>query len=407
MALLRNAALTSLLVVLLAFYVRPRFPETASNRGTKTAVGLFFKFQDLVAYLGELIGLDPVQTANSFYNIILLLDQPAADVKEETITIEGVEVSVFRPTEESDSPRPGIIHIHGGGFCSLSPAHYANYIREMVRKTNAVVLSINYRLAPKFKFPIPFEDCLMVTRHILNNPEKYGIHQEKIGLKGDSAGGNLVAAVSLNISLDSNYPERAIKFMSLDYPSLQAVDLRLPSFRKYENGPCFLNKPRMLKYMLRYAFGDLRFYEFFNNNEQYSYLDEKLREHVASSLLTTNDEDAESDTPLSGKASVNADEVKEILSVITHPMFSPLIAPDEDLAALPPAYIMNCEFDVLRDDGFLLAERLRLVGVTVEHSYVPSEEHGFIMMVKTEESAMVELNKFTQFFQKILGLNIL
>ncbi|KAH3884116.1 hypothetical protein DPMN_008089 [Dreissena polymorpha] len=172
MAFLRNAALTSLVVVLLAIYVCPRFPKTASNQGTKTMVGLFFKFQDLVTYVGEHIGLDPVQIANSFSNIIFLLDRPVADVN---------------PT-------------------------------------------------------------MRITLEKWCERQKRSCYQSS-----DSAGGNLVAAVSLNISLDANFPKTVIKFMSLDYPFLQAVDLRLPSYRKYENGPCFLDKLRMMKCMLRFT----------------------------------------------------------------------------------------------------------------------------------------------------------
>ena len=92
----------------------------------------------------------------------------------------------------------------------------------------------------------------------------------------------------------------------------------------------------------------------------------------------------------------------EITDVVTDWRYAPLMASDDDLKLLPPTYIMNAEFDVLRDEGLILAERLRRVGNTVEHSYYESEQHGFLNLFRLNHYGVDEILSFAKFFNKTI-----
>ena len=79
------------------------------------------------------------------------------------------------------------------------------------------------------------------------------------------------------------------------------------------------------------------------------------------------------------------------------------MASDEDLAKLPPTYIVTPEFDVLRDDGFLAAARLRNAGVPVEHTYLPGEEHGLLHSAAIVRNAKEEFIRIGKFFNKTIS----
>lgn len=76
---------------------------------------------------------------------------------------------------------------------------YEPQLRSLVNSTNSVVISVNYQKAPEHKFPIPFDDCYATLEWVFQNSEALNINQNKIGIAGDSAGGNLASAVALKV----------------------------------------------------------------------------------------------------------------------------------------------------------------------------------------------------------------
>ena len=96
--------------------------------------------------------------------------------------------------------------------------------------------------------------------------------------------------------------------------------------------------------------------------------------------------------------------IEEIAKKILDPLLAPLMASDEDLEGLPPTYIFNAEFDVLRDDGLILAARLERVGVEVTRSYLTTEEHGFLNFVSLDPGVKEEIKRFTVFFNETLNI---
>lgn len=86
-------------------------------------------------------------------------------------------------------------------------------------------VSVDYRLSPEHAYPAALEDCLAVTNHIIENHKQLGVNPNKIIIAGDSAGGNLAAAVALKL-------KKKIKLQVLIYPVLQAFDFQTPSYRE-------------------------------------------------------------------------------------------------------------------------------------------------------------------------------
>lgn len=139
---------------------------------------------------------------------------------------------LFTPNQAQENS-PCLVLYHGGGFVMpAAPYHYA-LAREYAEKTGCKVLFPQYRLAPKYKFPIPVEDCFNAYLYALNHAKTLGIDEEKIAVGGDSAGGNLAAAVCLKArEAGVNLPCGQL----LLYPAL-SFDVKTESMQKYVDTP--------------------------------------------------------------------------------------------------------------------------------------------------------------------------
>lgn len=143
-----------------------------------------------------------------------------------------VPVRIFIPSGHENHRI--LIFFHGGGWVTGSIDSYDAVCADMAKLTGRVVVSVDYRLAPEYPFPAGLEDCYAVTREIFLDDSLLGTKSKEIVLIGDSAGGNLVAAVSL-MSRDRGefMPSRQI----LIYPATgndHSDDSPFPSVR--ENG---------------------------------------------------------------------------------------------------------------------------------------------------------------------------
>ncbi|KAJ2965079.1 hypothetical protein NQZ79_g209 [Umbelopsis isabellina] len=125
-----------------------------------------------------------------------------------------VPVRIYTP--EGSGPFPGIVFYHGGGWVMGNLDVYDSVCRAMCVSTGAVLVSVDYRLAPESKFPAAVEDAYAALIHVKENAKTYNIDPTRIAVAGDSAGGNISAAVTL-MSRDRNGP--SIKFQCLIYPA--------------------------------------------------------------------------------------------------------------------------------------------------------------------------------------------
>ena len=92
-------------------------------------------------------------------------------------------------------PFPTLLYLHGGGWSIGSPASHAKLTRQLCVGAGVVVVSVDYRLAPEYPFPVPLEDCVAAARWTQAHVAEYGGNPDRLGIGGDSAGGNLSAAV--------------------------------------------------------------------------------------------------------------------------------------------------------------------------------------------------------------------
>jgi len=146
------------------------------------------------------------------------------------VTDDVVEDVPVRFYEHDHAPAGLIVYFHGGAFCIGSVAMMDNVARELAHCSDAVVISVEYRLAPEHPYPAGLDDCEKITRWALANASRFGASPEKVVVAGESAGGNLSAAVTLR--LRGNDPPLAGQVLM--YPGLDGWDRRHPSREQFD-----------------------------------------------------------------------------------------------------------------------------------------------------------------------------
>ncbi|MXQ54718.1 alpha/beta hydrolase [Shimazuella alba] len=123
--------------------------------------------------------------------------------KYETIHLEDhslegsygtIPIQIYRPNLDKD--QPVIVFYHGGGFILGDVKGYAPFCQKVAHDTNCTVVSIEYRLAPEYKFPTAIEECYAATKWIYNQAKELGLDDSRFAVMGDSAGGNIAAVVT-------------------------------------------------------------------------------------------------------------------------------------------------------------------------------------------------------------------
>lgn len=229
-----------------------------------------------------------------------------------------IPVRIFTPESEGDH---GILlFFHGGGWVTGNIDSYDRVCSNMAKLTDHTVVSVDYRLAPEHPFPAGLEDCYTIAREVYLDASLFGVCPEQITMIGDSAGGNLAAAVSLLARDRGEFlPTRQI----LIYPATyfdHSETSPFPSVR--ENGTDYLlTSKRICDYMELYS---------------------------------------------SGKADFQS------------PYFAPLLA--QDFSRQPDTLLITAEFDPLRDEGEAYAQRLREAGNSVELHRIRDALHGFFAL---------------------------
>jgi acetyl esterase/lipase len=289
-------------------------------------------FRDLLPLLPtvqDLSSLEKVQAARSARFEMFPMPPDREDVLVEDHRIAGppqapdVAVRVYRPKAKQDAPRPGVFEIHGGGFMMGDLAMMDPWCQRVAAEVDAVVVSVEYRLAPEHPFPAGLEDCYTALVWTATEAKPLGIDALRIAIAGQSAGGGLAAATAL-LARDRGGP--VLCFQLLEIPELDDR-LDTPSMLAFTDTPLW-NRPNAVWSWRHYLGPD------------------------------------------------HAGEVS--------PYAAPARA--EDLSGLPPAYVSTMEFDPLRDEGILYALRLLQAGVSVElHSY-PGTFHGSALLPSADSS---------------------
>jgi acetyl esterase len=218
-------------------------------------------------------------------------------------------------------PRSGqrvglVVYYHGGGWVLGDLETHDATCRRLANASDCIVVAVDYRLAPEHKFPAAVEDCYAAALWAAENAASLGVDAARVAVAGDSAGGNLAAVVSLLAKQRGGPP---LAHQALIYP-VTDFDFQRPSYQ--ENAEGYLLTRQAMEWFWRQYLND----------------------------------DAEGADPLA----------------------SPLRAPD--LRGLPPATVITAEYDPLRDEGEVYAERLAQAGVPTTCVRYLGQIHGFISL---------------------------
>ncbi|MEM1484549.1 alpha/beta hydrolase [Oscillospiraceae bacterium PP1C4] len=229
-----------------------------------------------------------------------------------------IPVRIFSP--ETEGEHAILLFFHGGGWVTGNIDSYDKVCSNMAKMTGHIVVSVDYRLAPEHPFPAAPEDCYTVAREVYLDASLFGVRPNQITLIGDSAGGNLAAAVSLMARDRGEFlPARQI----LIYPAVNNDHSATSPFPSvHENATVYLlTSKRVCDYMDLYL-------------------------------------------------SCEADHYS--------PYFAPLLA--SDFSNQPDTLIITAEYDPLRDEGEAYAQRLREAGNHVKLQRIPDALHGFFSL---------------------------
>uniref|UniRef100_K7FCZ0 Alpha/beta hydrolase fold-3 domain-containing protein n=1 Tax=Pelodiscus sinensis TaxID=13735 RepID=K7FCZ0_PELSI len=286
-----------------------------------------------------------------------------------------VPVRLYQPQAPSAGRRRGVIYFHGGGWMFGSIDSYETVCRYIAGESESVVVSVEYRLAPEHTYPAQYEDCLAASTHFMKMAEDYGVDPACIILAGDSAGGNLAAAVCQTLVTSADLPK--VHAQLLIYPCLQAIDFNLPSYQQNRGVP-ILFRERAAFYVLQYLTGDASFLE---DVLEGSHLPVDVKLKFRKWLSADNIPKEFKVRGYKPKVPIGCSlEVYEAVKGLCEPSFSPLLAEEAVVHQLPASFILTCEYDVLRDDGLLYKKRLEDSGVPVTWYHIENGFHGVISL---------------------------
>ena len=267
---------------------------------------------------------------------------PTAVHRVENREVQGsqcaIPIRIYHP-EPGTATRGALVYFHGGGWVIGNLDSHDETCRRLCVGSGSMVISVDYRLAPETRYPGPMIDCYDVTAWAAREANNLGIDAGRIAVGGDSAGGNLAAAVALK-ARDQNGP--SICFQLLIYPVTDA-NFTTGSYTANASG-YFLTRSGMQWFWDHYV--------------------------------------------------PTAAERKEAYAAP---------AQARDLKGLPPALVLTAEFDPLRDEGEAYARAMQAAGVEVSLTRYDGVVHGFFGMHATVAKAGLATAQAAKALKQYLG----
>jgi acetyl esterase len=252
---------------------------------------------------------------------------PLAEIRE--LRADGpagptpLRLSHPQPAAERRAPPPVLVYYHGGGWVIGDLDTHDVLCRQLALQSGCAVVAVDYRLAPEHRFPAAFDDSLAATRWVHAQAADLGVDAQRFAVGGDSAGGNLAAAVAIALR---DAGALRVGFQLLIYP---ATDQRRGWPSHATNGQGYLLTTETMNY---------------------------FHDHYLPDPALDLDWRA-----------------------------SPLLHPD--LSRLPPAFVLTAGYDPLRDEALQYSHRLSLAGNRCTHVLFERQIHGFITMGKVIDEA--------------------
>lgn len=248
-----------------------------------------------------------------------------------------IPIRLYYPHLEADIPL--IVFFHGGGWVTGSLNSHDRLCRRIAQSTGALILAVDYRLAPWHKYPVPLEDCYDAVLWASSQSESLRAAPGKLMVMGDSAGGNMAAAVCL-MARDQAGPQ--IFRQILLYPAVDGT-LSYPSHQYYVDAP-LLSQSAVHFFRAQYM-------------------------KTQADLETA--------------------------------YFSPLLA--ENLEQLPPAFILTAEYDPLHDEAKAFAKKLTAAGSNTVYKDYPGMVHAFLMFPHFCSSAAAAIATIAKDIKMAIG----
>lgn len=299
----------------------------------------------------EISDLSPIAARNLSFSAPEVEPVPVASVTDQVITatqlpgaldpgraspfidtgadFPDLPIRIYRPLVPAG--KGALVYFHGGGWVLGNLESHDAICRRLSGGAGITVISVDYRLAPETPFPGPLQDCYVATRWVAHNAEELDIDPQRIAIGGDSAGGNLAAAVAL-LARDEAWP--TIRFQLLIYP---VTDARMDTASYRDNASGYLLTQSSMSW----------FWDHY--------------------VPTAEDR--------------------------AQPLVSPLRA--DSHAALPAALVLTAEYDPLRDEGEAYANALESAGVPVQHTRYSGLIHGFFGMYETVAASRPAIREAT------------
>ncbi len=266
---------------------------------------------------------------------------PVGAVREATLA--GLPCRVYAAAATPSGPVPTTVMFHGGGFVIGDLETHDDQARLLAVGTGGVVVSVDYRLAPEAAYPAAPDDCEAVARFVLDHLEDFGGDPTRVGVAGDSAGGNLSAVVAQR--LRDRPAAHPLAAQLLWYPAVDCED---------DEGARYASRVE--------------------NAKGYFLTDDDMRWFMAHYL---------------GDGARAAE-----------PGASPLRG---ELQDLPPAVVATAEYDPLRDEGEAYAAALEKAGVPVVATRYGGLIHGFVGMGVLSAAAQTATDETIEAYAALLG----
>lgn len=276
------------------------------------------------------------QGREAYYNFSAIHAGPPLSIPRiEDLTVlssdgtHQIPIRVYYP--KVNEKLPTLIYYHGGGWQRGSIATHDSICRHFAQLAGCIVVSVEWRLAPEHKFPIGVDDCFDVYEWISKNGEQLNIDTSRLGIGGDSAGGNMTAVTAQRLR------ETSLKAPLLQLLLYPALDLSCTSwsYKDFAEG-YFLTTERVKYYVSHYI------------NEP---------------------------------------------SEITNPAVSPGL--QKELSGLPRTHLITAGFDPLRGEGEAYVERLKKAGIDVTYTCYEDMIHAFLHMNYTIPGVLEALKEIS------------
>lgn len=254
-----------------------------------------------------------------------------------------IQARMYTPLGAGIGPAPGILYFHGGGFVLGDLDAFEMVCMRLADGARCRVISFEYRLAPEHTFPAAHDDAMACWLWALENAADLGLDPERLAIAGDSAGGNLSAFIAQTTNIE-NTPGPA--FQLLLYPLVQFADIRTKKMTLQESG----------------------------------------------GFLSANVFDYFRDTYI-------ADDADRM-----DPRVSPLFASEDAFKGLPPAHVVLCGWDPLKDEGRAYADKMMSFGVRVTIREHADMAHGFMNFTALSDKAKDAIHDAGEITGRALGV---